>query len=116
MGLGLSLATAFLITEGMKNLFGKPRPDLISRCNPDLSRIQEFTVGGYGQPLSDRWVLVSYGICQQTDMNKLDDGFKSFPSGHASCKRCQQLRSHGQNETLNKANDYSQSPGPVSST
>ncbi|KAJ9647858.1 hypothetical protein H2199_001634 [Coniosporium tulheliwenetii] len=84
MGLGLSLATAFLITEGMKNLFGKPRPDLLSRCNPDLSRIQEFTVGGYGQPLSDRWVLVSYGICQETDMNKLDDGFRSFPSGHSS--------------------------------
>ncbi|OJD37659.1 pap2 domain-containing protein [Diplodia corticola] len=84
MGLGLSLATAFMLTQGSKLLFGKPRPDLLDRCQPDLSRLQRAVVGGYGQDISPRWVLVSSDICSQTDMDILNDGFKSFPSGHAS--------------------------------
>ncbi|KAF2856068.1 acid phosphatase/Vanadium-dependent haloperoxidase [Plenodomus tracheiphilus IPT5] len=85
MGLALSLATAFMITQGMKNLFGKPRPDLLSRCQPDLDRIQEFAIGGIvGDSFNPNWILVTSGICTQTDDDKLKDGFKSFPSGHAS--------------------------------
>ncbi|KKY19003.1 putative pap2 domain containing protein [Diplodia seriata] len=84
MGLGLSLATAFMLTQGSKLLFGKPRPDLLARCKPDLSRLQSATTGGYGQDISPRWVLVTSDICAQTDMDILNDGFKSFPSGHAS--------------------------------
>lgn len=37
--------------------------------------------------------LVTDAICRQTDMNKLRDGFRSFPSGHSSCKRFQQISS-----------------------
>ncbi|KAH9865546.1 hypothetical protein J1614_009131 [Plenodomus biglobosus] len=85
MGLALSLATAFMITQGMKNLFGKPRPDLLSRCEPDLDRIQEFAIGGIvGDSFNPNWVLVTSGICTTDDEDKLRDGFKSFPSGHAS--------------------------------
>ncbi|KAF1837202.1 acid phosphatase/Vanadium-dependent haloperoxidase [Decorospora gaudefroyi] len=84
MGLGLSLAIALLITQGMKNLFGKPRPDLLSRCQPDLSRIQEFAVNPVGAVFDPAWVLVTPGICTNTDMSMLNDGFRSFPSGHAS--------------------------------
>lgn len=84
MGLALSLATAFLITQGMKNLFGKPRPDLLSRCKPDLDRIQEFAVNPIGEIFNPAWVLVTPGICTETDNDFLKDGFKSFPSGHAS--------------------------------
>ncbi|KAK0659959.1 PA-phosphatase related-family protein [Lasiodiplodia hormozganensis] len=84
MGLGLSLATAFMLTQGSKLLFGKPRPDLLDRCQPDLSKLQSATTGGYGQDISPRWVLVTSEICTQTDMDILNDGFKSFPSGHAS--------------------------------
>jgi hypothetical protein len=51
LGLGLSLAAAFLITNGMKNLFGKPRPDLLSRCNPDLLNIGKYAVGGFPNAL-----------------------------------------------------------------
>lgn len=86
MGLGLSLASAFLITQGLKNLLGKPRPDMLSRCNPDLANIERYYVGGYGQTFNDRWMLVSVDICQQTDRAMLDDGFRSFPSGHSSCE------------------------------
>lgn len=87
MGLALSLATAFMITQGMKNLFGKPRPDLLSRCKPDLGRIEEFAVNPIvGAAFNENWVLVTSGICTTTDEDLLKDGFKSFPSGHASCK------------------------------
>ncbi|KAK7193720.1 hypothetical protein DPSP01_000277 [Paraphaeosphaeria sporulosa] len=88
MGLALSLATAFMITQGMKLLFGKPRPDLLSRCRPDMSRISEFAVNpavdAVTDDLSPYWRLVTSAICQNTDQDILQDGFKSFPSGHAS--------------------------------
>ncbi|KAF2094849.1 acid phosphatase/Vanadium-dependent haloperoxidase [Rhizodiscina lignyota] len=84
MGLGLSLATAFMFTQGMKLLFGKPRPDLLSRCQPDLNALAAHAVGSYARGFSPEWILVDSGICQQTDRGMLDDGFKSFPSGHAS--------------------------------
>lgn len=82
MGLGLSLALAALFTQGMKNLFGKPRPSLLARCNPGTP----VALSSYGQNFNPQWVLIDYSICQQTDMSILDDGFKSFPSGHASSK------------------------------
>jgi membrane-associated phospholipid phosphatase len=90
MGLALSLATAFMITQGMKLMFGKPRPDLLSRCNPDLERINEFLVTPVlkGVVSSPNWVMVTSGICRNPDRSRggeLMDGFKSFPSGHSSC-------------------------------
>ncbi|KAH7388777.1 PAP2 domain-containing protein [Pyrenochaeta sp. MPI-SDFR-AT-0127] len=85
MGLALSLATAFMITQGMKNLFGKPRPDFLSRCKPDLDRIEEFAVNPIvGSTFNANWVLVTSGICTTDDADLLKDGFKSYPSGHAS--------------------------------
>ena len=84
MGLALSLATSFMITQGMKLLFGKPRPDLLSRCRPDIGRIDDFTVNQLNRPYNNYWVLVTSGICTNTDQDILQDGFKSFPSGHAS--------------------------------
>lgn len=83
-GLCLSVAVAFFITQGMKNMFGKPRPNFLARCEPDLSNIAEHIVGGWGQDISMRWTLVDSGICSQTDAEILNDGFRSFPSGHSS--------------------------------
>jgi len=84
MGLGLSFALAFFITSGIKNLIGKPRPDLLARCQPDLNDIAAHVVGGYGQDISQRWTLVSSSICTQTDTKLLNEGFRSFLSGHSS--------------------------------
>ncbi|KAF2276095.1 acid phosphatase/Vanadium-dependent haloperoxidase [Westerdykella ornata] len=84
MGLGMSLATAFMVTQGMKLLFGKPRPDLLSRCQADRSRIAQTDVGGYAESFNALWVLVTSDVCTQTNDDILQDGFKSFPSGHAS--------------------------------
>lgn len=85
LGLALALASVFLVTEGSKNLFGKPRPDLLSRCDADLTKIAANTVGGYGDQVSQGVVLVTWKICRQADQGILRDGFASFPSGHSSC-------------------------------
>ncbi|KAI9691885.1 MAG: hypothetical protein M1822_007958 [Bathelium mastoideum] len=84
LGLGLSLATTYFITQAMKNLFGVPRPHMLAVCQPDLSNVDQHAVGGFGQDLSARWTLVSASICQTTDASQLRDSFRSFPSGHAS--------------------------------
>ncbi|KAK0336143.1 hypothetical protein LTR91_014193 [Friedmanniomyces endolithicus] len=83
-GLALAVATAFFITQGSKNLFGKPRPDFLGRCQPDLTNIAAHVVGGLGQDISSRWTLVNSGICTQANTAVLNDGFRSFPSGHSS--------------------------------
>lgn len=92
LGLALSLVGAWFITNGMKNMFGRPRPDMLSRCEPDLANFRQYVVGGIAQesiPTELNQVLVvgmlvSADICQQTDSYKLDEGFRSYPSGHSS--------------------------------
>ena len=113
MGLALALATAFLITQGMKNLFGKPRPDLLSRCKPNLDLIQEYAINSVGEVFDPSWVLVTSGICTQTDNDLLKDGFKSFPSGHASCKYSTPPPCLNYNLTLYSLMGRSSLPHPV---
>ena len=83
-GLALSVALGFFITQGLKNMFGKPRPHLIALCEPDLTDIRPHIVGGFGEDISVRWTLVNSTICTQKDALMLADGFRSFPSGHCS--------------------------------
>ncbi|KAI5295892.1 hypothetical protein KEM52_006578 [Ascosphaera acerosa] len=59
-----------LVTDIMKNAFGRPRPDLISRCQPEL-----------GTPMHE-WV--TWRVCTQKSNHKLQEGWRSFPSGHSS--------------------------------
>ncbi|KAI4747207.1 PAP2-domain-containing protein [Aureobasidium sp. EXF-8845] len=73
LGLALSEGTAFVITGALKNTVGKPRPDLIDRCQPRAGSIDPSPYG-----------LSNSTICTQTDMSILRDGFRSFPSGHSS--------------------------------
>lgn len=83
LGLALSLIAAWFITNGMKNLFGKPRPDLLSRCQPDIANLSSYVVGGIAN-ISSNGQLVSGAICKNPDKSILDDGFRSYPSGHSS--------------------------------
>ena len=83
MGLGLAVALSFLIVSGVKEVAGKPRPDLLARCDPDLSRLPTASVGGIGQQVDEGINLVSWTICRKTG-EVLDEGFRSFPSGHAA--------------------------------
>jgi membrane-associated phospholipid phosphatase len=85
LGLVVALAGVWLSTQGLKDLVGKPRPDLLARCNPDLSNIAKYAIGGLGEQLQGAPTLVSWKICQdQSELVRID-GFSSFPSGHSSC-------------------------------
>ena len=94
LGLALGLATTFFFTEGLKDLIGKPRPDLLSRCDLDPAVVQQHALGGEGAQLPLWNLLVSSTACRQSKESKLNDGFASFPSGHASCKSSSWLHTH----------------------
>ncbi|TKX19948.1 hypothetical protein C1H76_7832 [Elsinoe australis] len=84
-GLALSYAMALLITQVFKHSVGKPRPDFLARCQPDLTDIQEYVrSGGAGETISPAWSIVDVSICQQPDKKTLHEGFKAYFSGHSS--------------------------------
>ncbi|KAI0064655.1 acid phosphatase/Vanadium-dependent haloperoxidase [Artomyces pyxidatus] len=70
LGLALGLSLAGMVTQFTKITVGRPRPDLISRCHP--------APGTVDPPFG----LSSVAICTSFDL--LEDGFRSFPSGHSS--------------------------------
>ncbi|KAL7276942.1 hypothetical protein RUND412_000034 [Rhizina undulata] len=74
LGLGLSVACAIVITGALKNTTGKPRPDIIARCQPKTGSVDASPYG----------LSIASEICTQTDAAIMRDGFKSFPSGHSS--------------------------------
>lgn len=91
LGLGLSIALSFFLTQGMKNLFGKHRPDFLARCNPDFTQIRHSAVGIYGDQTSENVPLVSWESCRSKDgsgvgLSEFEDGFRSFPSGHCTSR------------------------------
>ena len=87
MGLALALAIAFIITNGAKEVLGKPRPNLLARCNPDIAKRLEAQVGGIGDQIEEGIKLYNTKICRNKG-HVLDEGFRSFPSGHSSCRHC----------------------------
>ena len=87
MGLGLAISSAIFLSEGLKDLTGKPRPFFLAVCDPDLSpeSIRRHQVGGLGNSLDSAVpIVVDWHICRQTDQGKLRDAFASWPSGHSS--------------------------------
>lgn len=62
-----------MIVASLKNAIGKPRPDLIDRCQPREGSADPLPFG-----------LSTSAICTQTNNRILKDGFRSFPSGHSS--------------------------------
>ena len=83
LGLLMAVGSAFFLVSGIKNMCGKPRPDLLARCEPDLANAAKYIVGGFSGE-KDAATLYSGDICKQTDSSKLDDGFRSYPSGHSA--------------------------------
>jgi diacylglycerol diphosphate phosphatase/phosphatidate phosphatase len=70
LGLCLSLLTTSFLTDIFKNAIGRPRPDLIARCKPD--------------PSTPHNTLVTIAVCTETSPHLLQDGWRSYPSGHSS--------------------------------
>ncbi|RCH95638.1 hypothetical protein CU098_000221, partial [Rhizopus stolonifer] len=73
LGLCLGLSMTIMLTDVIKITAGRPRPDMLSRCQPAADAVD---------PL---FGLSNVDICT-TDINThiMIDGFKSFPSGHSS--------------------------------
>ncbi|KAG8992495.1 hypothetical protein FRB94_011542 [Tulasnella sp. JGI-2019a] len=71
LGCFLALALTGSIVDAIKICVGRPRPDLIDRCQPQS--------GSADAPI---FGLSNHGICTRTDL--LKDGFRSFPSGHSA--------------------------------
>ncbi|KAJ9203081.1 hypothetical protein DTO166G4_7865 [Paecilomyces variotii] len=70
LGLLVALTLSSFITDVIKNAVGRPRPDLISRCKPEKGTAEH--------------LLVTFKVCTQTNLHILDEGWRSFPSGHSS--------------------------------
>ncbi|KAL2870731.1 phosphatase PAP2 family protein [Aspergillus lucknowensis] len=70
LGFLTALMLTSLLTDIIKNAVGRPRPDLISRCMPRK-----------GTPES---TLVEWTVCTQSNAHILQEGWRSFPSGHSS--------------------------------
>ena len=70
LGFFISHLLASFITDVVKNAVGRPRPDLLSRCKPAAGTIPS--------------ILVTIDVCTETDNHVLQDGWRSFPSGHSS--------------------------------
>lgn len=70
LGLFISLILTSFTTDVIKNAVGRPRPDLLARCKPAKG--------------TQAHQLVTYKVCTETDQHVLQDGWRSFPSGHSS--------------------------------
>ncbi|WRT70585.1 uncharacterized protein IL334_007583 [Kwoniella shivajii] len=73
LGLVMSYTMTGVVTQVIKMSVGRPRPDLIARCLP--------AAGAADHPV---FGLSTIDICTNTNLLILNDGFKSFPSGHSS--------------------------------
>ncbi|KAI0064654.1 PAP2-domain-containing protein [Artomyces pyxidatus] len=72
LGLVLGFSLTGAITQFVKLTVGRPRPDLLARCLPTPGTVDPI----FG--------LSTIAICNPTSLSRLEDGFKSFPSGHSS--------------------------------
>lgn len=70
LGLCLSILTTSFLTDIFKNAIGRPRPDLLARCKP--------------APKTPHNTLVTIDVCTETATHLLQDGWRSYPSGHSS--------------------------------
>ncbi|CAG7953164.1 unnamed protein product [Penicillium olsonii] len=70
LGLFVALMLTSLLTDIVKNSVGRPRPDLLSRCKP-----------ARGTPNN---ALVAWTVCTESNQHILQEGWRSFPSGHSS--------------------------------
>ncbi|EDN09996.1 PAP2 domain-containing protein [Histoplasma capsulatum] len=70
LGLLVTLILTSFLTDIIKNAAGRPRPDLLARCRPQK-----------GTPAHQ---LVTSDVCGAPESHQLDEGWRSFPSGHSS--------------------------------
>ncbi|KAJ1906269.1 hypothetical protein LPJ81_001435 [Coemansia sp. IMI 209127] len=75
LGLLMGVSLTLMFTDVLKNVVGRPRPNLLARCLPVPPN----------EPLRDPpQGLSTISICTQENIAVLNEGFRSFPSGHTS--------------------------------
>ncbi|KAJ5243447.1 uncharacterized protein N7469_001774 [Penicillium citrinum] len=70
LGLLVALMLTTVLTDIIKNAVGRPRPDLLSRCKPSRGTADN--------------ALVAWTVCTESNQHILQEGWRSFPSGHSS--------------------------------
>ncbi|KND92773.1 Diacylglycerol pyrophosphate phosphatase 1 [Tolypocladium ophioglossoides CBS 100239] len=70
LSFAIAICLSSVLTDIIKNAVGRPRPDLLDRCHP--------------APDTKPNVLVTLDVCTAPDDHRLQDGWRSFPSGHSS--------------------------------
>lgn len=71
VGLLMSVSLTALVTDFLKNWFGRPRPDFLSRCIPKSGTPEDVLV-------------FAKDVCTTTNLDRLYEGYRSCPSGHSS--------------------------------
>lgn len=71
VGLVFSWLATSLLTNYLKNWIGRHRPDFLARCIP-----HEDT------PINK--LVYAIDVCTSTNLDRLNDGFRTTPSGHSS--------------------------------
>ncbi|CAH01534.1 bifunctional diacylglycerol diphosphate phosphatase/phosphatidate phosphatase [Kluyveromyces lactis] len=71
LGLSFTWISTSLLTNYLKNWFGRHRPDFLARCAPK-----------HGTPKNT--LVYAIDVCTSTDYAVLYDGFRTTPSGHSS--------------------------------
>lgn len=71
LGLTMSWISTSLLTNYLKNWFGRHRPDFLSRCVPRADA-----------PLNT--MVFAVDVCTTGNLDRLYDGFRTTPSGHSS--------------------------------
>lgn len=95
LGYSLSGCVTLLFTEVLKVMCGRPRPDYIERCFPELigqprskvsDKIDELKELGPHVPncTADNYTGNNVAVDQATLSKRMDNGRRSFPSGHAA--------------------------------
>lgn len=70
LSFAISVVLTSFLTDIIKNAVGRPRPDLLDRCKPAAGTLAD--------------TLVTISVCTTPDGHLLQDGWRSFPSGHSS--------------------------------
>lgn len=71
VGLGVSVTLTGLVTDILKNAFGRHRPDFLARCQPAADTAENVLV-------------FAKDVCTAANRDRLLDGFRTTPSGHSS--------------------------------
>ncbi|TID31110.1 hypothetical protein CANINC_000354 [Pichia inconspicua] len=66
-----AISSQLILVVVVKNITGIPRPDFLQRCQPNYNDVTDFQ-------------LATDAICSTADEPLINEGFRSFPSGHSS--------------------------------